>query len=1048
VIAVGILGPLSLTVDGRPVPVSAAKVRIILACLVLRNGQVVSVDELTDRLWASVPPKNARNAVQTYVRRLRAVLGGSDHLVRTMPHGYQIDLPPGALDVERFRGHVERARAAAATGDLGEEARELAAGLAVARGRPLSDVPSEVVQRDDVPRLVEEQLQARERRLDIDLRLGRHADVLGELGGLIDEHPLREPLWGQLMLALWRSGRRADALNAYRQLAALLRDELGVEPGPSIRERYEQIVAGEPMVESLASPERQSMSVAPFQLPGEPAHFIGRARLVDRLRVALSPSARTPAAAQVIVLSGPPGVGKTALAIHVARQLGLEFPDGQLYTDLRGFSSSSPVPATDAAAQLLRALGTGADQVPAALDERSALLRSLLAGRRVLLVLDNAIRADQVRPLLPGHRGSAVIVTSRDMLSGLSAVNGAMSVPVSPLAPDEALAILADGLGSRVAGEREAAVELASECGNLPLALRIAAANLAAMPGHRIATYVTRLRHESRWSALEIEGDEEAAVGRAFDLSYATLTPELARTFDHLGLMRGPDFDAYAVANLTGVDLPRARAILHRLATSNLIHNHTADRYQFYDLIGDYARSRILRDYEPSSLVAPYRRLFDFYLHAAGRMAGMLYPDILRLPVPPAPPDLVIPESTDFAAALQWFESERANLEAMIREPAPGPTKLPVWLLADAALGYLDRQGLDDTLEACLRVARAGARRNGDARAEAAMSRALGKLCYLSGRYPESREYLMQSGNLYRQLADPVGEARVLTVLGGLETGLDDYARAIEHWQAALRAHRLAADSAGEADTRSNLGTAMILLGRGPEGGRHLVAAEEIAGRLGLHHIRPRATSAIALNDLWSGRLADALRGFGDALEEWRSVGYRIGVAQTLRNMAEVRLECGSVQSAHALVTEALTIADGDRLFWNVAGAHVTLGWIALELDDHASAAAHFGQARSLPPAGLRYWAAFASLGLATCRRLAGDHDAATELAGQALRDSRPRVQGGAHRELARIHLAVGGWSRAAGHAGRAADVARRHGYRLDEARALEVGAELRGRTP
>ncbi len=1040
-IAIGILGPLSVTVRDAPVELTAAKVRIVLASLVLQPGHVVSADELTDRLWGDTPPRGARNALQTYVKRLRIALGQAGMLIRTRSSGYLIDLPPDAVDLARFRDHVARGRDAAAAGDLSAAAQELSAGLALWRGQPMSDIPSAAIQRDDVPRLVEEQLAAAERRIDIDLRLGRHTEVLGELRVLIDRHPLHEPLWELLMVALHRSGRQADALAAYRDLTALLRGELGVDPSAALRRRHQLILTGTSATAD-APARRPEWDGARFQLPGDVANFIGRADLVGEILAAVTPSG---SAVPPVILSGPPGVGKTALAVHVAHRLRPVFPDGQLYVNLRGFSQSPPVPATDALAQFLGALGVAAEHLPASLDQRSTLFRSLLADRRVLLVLDNASNADQVRPLLPGHLGCAVLVTSRDMLSGLSAVNGARRIPVDPVTTREAVSILATIVGHRVSQEPGAAVEMAAACGYLPLALRIGAANLAAMPGRLVSSYVSLLRSEDRLSALAVEGDDIAAVGRAFDLSYATLSAGLARTFRYLGLVPGPDFDAHTVANVAEVDLPTARSMLHRLATANLIQNHAADRYQFHDLIQEYARGRCLRDDDAEARSAAYRRLFDYHLHTADRAARVLHPDVPRLPMPPLPSGVVVRDLAEFASAFRWFEYELANLEAIIRETATAA--VPVWLLVDAVQGYLDRQWLHNSLETSLLIARSAAHDSGEVLAEAAMCRGMGKLYFTRGRYPESREQYLRARSMYRDMNDPIGEARVLNGLGSLESGLDDFDTATSYWNEAVAAHRAAADSAGEADTRSNLGTAMVLLGRAAEGEQHLTAVLDIASRLGLHHIRPRALSAIALNDLWCGRLEDAARGLAEALEVWRGVGYRTGVAQTLRNLAEVHLETEEFRLAEKLANDALDIAVADDRHWNIAGAQVTLGRIALASADDDAASSHFRRAMDMPPAGLRYWHAFALLGMASCHRMHGHNQSARDLAGQALRDPRPKVHVMAHHELASQDLDLGDLPSCSDHIHSALEISRRCGYRLDEARALEVRAHLHLRT-
>jgi hypothetical protein len=482
--------------------------------------------------------------------------------------GYLIEVPASAVDIDRFRYHVERARSAAA-GDAGTEGRELHAGLALWRGAPLSDVHSDSLHRNEVPRLVEERLQAiqRQRRVEIDLATGRHAELVAELRSLTAEYPLRERLWHQLMLALYRSHRQAEALNTFREVSTVLREELGVDPGNDLTDLHHRILTGDPAL-TAREPAASDGWTPAFQLPAEVVDFVGRAELVERIRSLFAPPDVARLGVPVVTLSGLPGVGKTELAIHVAHLLRPQFPDGQLFLNLRGYSPNPPVRPVEALARFLRALGVSPERIPLDLDEQSALFRSTLTGRRVLLVLDNAISPDQVRPLLPGNATCAVIVTSRDSLHGLSAVNGAHRVPVDAVTGDEAEALLAKIIGARRAAvEPAATTELAATCGFLPLALRIAASNLAAMPGQSIASYVRELRSEDRVAAFTIDGDDQAAVRLAFDLSYDALKPELARLFRLLSLVPGPDFDRYAAAGLAGLGLAQAQRMLGALAT-------------------------------------------------------------------------------------------------------------------------------------------------------------------------------------------------------------------------------------------------------------------------------------------------------------------------------------------------------------------------------------------------------------------------------------------------------------------------------------------------
>jgi DNA-binding SARP family transcriptional activator len=573
-----VLGPLEVTCAGRPVPIGAGKQRVVLAALLLRANETVSVDRLIEHLWHDRQPAGARDTLYAYVMRLRKALAAGGlpvGLIQTSGNGYTIEVEPASLDLHRYRDLVGRAGRAATAGDLAAESTLLRDALDLWRGDVLANVPSESLVQEMAP-LLEERLQVWERRVDVDLRMGRAGELVGPLRVLVEEHPARERFWAQLMLALYRSGRQAEALDAYRTVSTFLADELGVDPGADLRTTHLAILTGE--IDGAVEAARPATT--PAQLPPAPPDFVGRADLVDRVCALLSGDR----AAAAVTVSGSPGVGKSALALRVAHRLSGRFPDGQLYADLG--ADEQPLP------RFLTALGVPPDRVPAVPDEQERLYRSRLAGRRVLVVLDNAASADQVRPLLTGDPACPVLVTSRHTLPMLAAFHGARPVPVDVLTQAEARDLLGGMLGDDlVAAEPAAVAELARLCEYLPLALRIAAAKLITRPWPRVADYVLELRADDRLSALAIDGDT-GSVRAAIDDSYTALDPDLRRFFRQLSLIPAGELTLRAVATLAGLGADQARRRLDRLASVNLLQHSAAGRYRFRALIREYAGLR------------------------------------------------------------------------------------------------------------------------------------------------------------------------------------------------------------------------------------------------------------------------------------------------------------------------------------------------------------------------------------------------------------------------------------------------------------------------
>ncbi|WUC43686.1 NB-ARC domain-containing protein [Streptomyces cellulosae] len=572
------------TRDGTPVvPVTSPKLRTLLTVLLLDAGRVVSVEALKDALWGGAPPVSALPSLHNHVARLRRLLGEPGRLL-TAPTGYVLRVDDGELDVQVFDAHVSAARSARAEGDWERVRRECRAALGLWRGMPLGGPAPEVGGYALVRRLEEARLLLHEWRYDAELALGDEslADLVPELSALAAEHPLREAYHRQLMLALHRTGRQAEALVVHRDLRARLADELGVEPGQPVREAHVEVLRGS------GTRDGASRWVRPAQLPPAPAHFVGRADVREGVARVLSGTDATGA----VVLSGTAGVGKTALALQVAHNLEERFSSGQLYLNLRATEpGAKPLTTEEALASLLRDLGVCSGDVPEHPDAASALLRSLLAPSRTLLVLDDAVSTAQVRPLLPAGPGCGVLVTSR---SPLTALDGAARFPLRPLSDEESAALLRAASGRDGITARHPLVALT---GRLPLALRVVAARLAARRSLTPDALAARLAGAD--SRLDLLDHDDLGVRRSLDAAFDALTASEHRTdqdaalvLRHIGALDLPSYDAPSLARLTGVDEARAEAALERLAGVALLEETAYGRFEPYDLVRDYARER------------------------------------------------------------------------------------------------------------------------------------------------------------------------------------------------------------------------------------------------------------------------------------------------------------------------------------------------------------------------------------------------------------------------------------------------------------------------
>lgn len=590
--------------DDRPCRLGAAKQRTLLGVLLLHANRPVGLDRLMDALWPNGSPRTALVALRTYISALRQTLGpdGCPRL-STVPGGYRLDCAPGDLDLLRFEDLVSQGRRAREDGHPAQAAGLLRRALELWRGRPFEDVVLAPDQRIELIRLEERKLTAQEAWLDTQLELGHHEDVLAELGVLVAQNPLREKLWAQHMLALCRAGRRGEALRAYRDLRRHLVSELGVEPSPALQRLHVRILTGQ------ANPPTTndgggSASVVPRQLPGDVGGFTGRdAELTQLVTPATDPLA-------ISVIDGMAGIGKTALAVHAAHRLADNHPDGHLFVDLHGYTQGmTPADPADVLDRMLRALGVPGAGMPHDLEARSALWRSLLADRKVLIVLDNAHSEDQIDPLLPGTPDSTVLITSRRRLLGLDDVR---SISLDVLPATDAITLFTRTAPDRLAQPADLVSEIVDLCGRLPLAIRIAAARLHHRRKWTLHHLVERLRHRADLSELTAG---RRSVAATIDLSYQDLTPDQQRMFRVLGLHPGTDIDTRTAAVLNHTTIPVADQLLEGLLDANLLYQDAPAKYRLHDLVHTHATTVCLTHETRTEQQNILSRLFDHYLH-------------------------------------------------------------------------------------------------------------------------------------------------------------------------------------------------------------------------------------------------------------------------------------------------------------------------------------------------------------------------------------------------------------------------------------------------
>jgi DNA-binding SARP family transcriptional activator/tetratricopeptide (TPR) repeat protein len=880
-----VLGAVGLRHDGEWHAPPSGLMRALLAALAVATEEV-SAAALIESVWRGREDSPREATVAVAVHRLRRWLTaavGDAARVSLPTSGYLLEITGGSTDLQRFRALATEARRPDL--DLAARAGALSEALAVWRGPPLDDVPPRYAQ-DALVSLLEGE------RLACTMELGRTLLQLGEPVRAVDLltatarlHPLDELPQGLLIEALGAAGRQAAALEVYQALRDRLVDELGVEPGPELRRSYLKVLRQE----SPARPAPDAVRPAPAQLPANVAHFTGREDAVRALDLHTGRHGGPPAG--ISVVTGTAGVGKTALARHWAHRARDRFPDGQLFVDLRGYADGAPIQPLDVLGTFLRALGVAADRVPAALQEAAAEYRTRLADRRMLVVLDNARSAAQVRPLLPGGASCHVVVTSRDGLTGLVAVEGARQVGLGPLTAGQAGRLLSGLLGERrVRAEPQAARALAESCARLPLALRIVCAELSSRPGTTLADQVAALG-DDRLTALALPGDDHPGVAAALGHSYDVLPPVAQRLFRLLGTAPLRDITGPAAAALAGLGPADGQAVLEILANACLIEEQRPGRYAFHDLLREYAARLPEPQREPA-----LTRLLDWYLSRAGAASRLLYPHIWRMEQPDDAEVL-----TDREEALRWLDDELANLVACVG------TGSQAWRIADTLRGYLWHGAHHTEWRVLANAGQDAAVRLGDDRARAVMAQSLAMLAAVR-REPDVVERYQQAWELARKCGWREGEAQALGSLGRTHYEQGHPAPAVTYLEQALVITAETGATAGTAATLGNLGNVLADLGQ-------LARAAELHTRaLALFRaMGARPASATALNNLaralWAmGRPAQAQPLAEESVELQREAGGGLGEAYAMGVLARIFRALGDHDRALRHARDALVL--------------------------------------------------------------------------------------------------------------------------------------------
>ncbi|MFI1400463.1 AfsR/SARP family transcriptional regulator [Streptomyces sp. NPDC020681] len=961
-----LLGSLEVSGSGgKSLRIPPGRQQTILSALLLEANRVVAMERLIDIVWDDEPPSTARTQIQICVSQLRGSFEriGLAETILTQPPGYLLRVAEGELDLALFTAAVASSAAAAAQREDTKASQVLRDALALWRGPALSGTTSRLLE-PAAAQLEEARLSALETCADIDLRLGRHHSLIGELGALVSEHPLRERLRGQLMLALYRAGRQSEALDTYRSGRATLIEQLGLEPGDELKALESAILSGEaelhaeppPPQAEPAPPEPAAAEPAapelpiPFQLPRDIADFTGRADLIGHARRLLCDEQDTDTATRVVVLTGKPGAGKSTLAVHLAHQLfASHFPDGQLFRDL-GAAHTVPATAEDVLGRFLRALGIPGEAVPEALDERAEMYRQLLARKRMLVVLDDVADERHIQTLLPGSSSSAVIMTSRSRLTGVA---GAHVLEVDVFDTEQAVGMLRNVVGEqRVGAEPEAAEALVRLVGGLPLALRIVAARLAARSHWSLAWMLERLSDERR--RLDELAHGEMMVRASLTMAYDGLGRDAQRLLRLLGLVDGLPFPTWAAAALLDTDLYEAGDLLERLVDAQLLEISGIDidgspRYQFHDLVRLFARERLNREEDSAALRSAVERVVGGWIGLASeahrRLYGgdftILHGEAPRWPLPQRTVDALLVDP------LAWLDAEHTALCAAVDLAARSELAESCWDLAISLVTLFEAKCYFDDWERTHLTALAAVRSAGARRGEAALLCSLGSLHLSRSRTEQAEEHLVAALATFEDLDDVHGMALAQRNLALRHHIRGEAQRAEVLYRSALRNFQQAADPIGQAHVLGQIGHIQMNAGDEEAATRLFHEALGLCRKAGGARVEVQVRYRLSELLIRQGDLEGARSILLELLERVQAGRDLAGESRIVHRLGLLESRLGRHDAAYGRLLEALQCRERMMDHGGSAEVRVDLAAVLVKLDDPEQAAHQLDRARS-----------------------------------------------------------------------------------------------------
>ncbi|WP_223837705.1 AfsR/SARP family transcriptional regulator [Streptomyces venezuelae] len=919
------MGPLEVTAGDQDISLGGARQRTILALLLLTPGRVVSVDTMVETVWNMNPPTTARTQVAICVAALRKIFkaaGVADDVIVTAHPGYLLKTEGHRIDSLEFAGLVQSAEQHTRDGRLQEAAHHYAQALALWRGSAFAGVGGQVID-DETDRLEEHRLNAYDDSTLVHLELGQHQELIPELAAMVREHPLRERIRHHLMLAQYRSGRRADAMESFRDARRHLIDELGIEPGPDLQELHDAILRDDPSLAAVvqAPAERPAAPVyaVPSELPPDIPGFTGRETELAALD-SLVAGGSDDRSSTIGLITGAAGIGKSGLVTRWSFRVAENFPDGQLFVDLRGYDEQhDPTKTHEVLSRFLRSLGVPAEQVPTELDDRISLYRSLLADRRVLIVLDNARSYSQIRPLLPGSGRCCVVVTSRDQMEQLVAWPSQARVHLGVLSEEEAVQLLTTIVGERRIGPaRTDAVRLAELCERLPLALRIAAARLASKPHWPVKFLVSRLSDERR--RLDELSQGESQIRASFALSYRYLPQESARLFRRLGLLDVPDFTAWVAAALLNNEVLDAERLLEHLVDAQFLEVVTMDatgqlRYRFNGLLRLYAAERAQEEEPEHDRTAACVRVLRTFLTIAEEAYRHEDPNALDLPAQFQRRRLNSDLMEELLAAhLEWFEAERPAVVGSVRQAARMGLSDLAWGLTAVSAPFFAMRNYRSEYRTCCTVALEAAHAIGDLVGQGAMHYNLGTL-EMMGSMDAAAPHFTAALRYYTEADDPNGRAMSLRCLAMVDRNRGDLDLAMTRYLEALSLFRELGDRLGEGHTLHNMADIEVDRGRLDQAMEYAEGAVRIEESSTTEVTRNLAQALHRLGrvQLALEQLPEAEQSFLRTVRIVKEKSDMIGLAYALLGLGETRLATGALEPAESTLADAWEIAEENK---------------------------------------------------------------------------------------------------------------------------------------